>query len=85
MPLGRRRDIHLGKTCSGDRLPLPSQKTHTRALALASMAPKHREAEPTQRTQPKKGGPAEIPVPKRGDVMRDLGKVARTDKRPPKR
>jgi hypothetical protein len=35
---------------------------------------------PTQRTQPKKGKPAEIPVPKREDVLRDLKKVARPKK-----
>jgi hypothetical protein len=33
--------------------------------------------EPTQRTQPKKGKPAEIHVPKRGDVTDDLRKVAK--------
>jgi hypothetical protein len=36
--------------------------------------------EPTQKTQPKKGRPVEIPVPKRGDVMRALRKVARPKK-----
>jgi hypothetical protein len=38
--------------------------------------------EPKQDTQPKKGEPAQIPVPKRSDVLRDLGKVARGSKRP---
>jgi hypothetical protein len=41
------------------------------------------DGQPKQKTQPKRGKPAEIPVPKRRDVMRDLGKVAR--KRPPNR
>ena len=30
----------------------------------------------SQPTRPKKGRPVEIPVPKRGDVMADLAKVA---------
>lgn len=38
--------------------------------------------EPKQPTRPKKGKPAEIPVPKRADVLRDLGKVAKGRKRP---
>ena len=36
----------------------------------------------TQPTQPKKGEPVEIPVPKRGDVLGDLAKVAPPVKRP---
>jgi hypothetical protein len=32
--------------------------------------------EPTQRTQPKKGDPVEIPVPKRDDIMRIFDKAA---------
>lgn len=32
--------------------------------------------EPKQKTQPAKGKPVEIPVPKRKDVLRDLEKVA---------
>jgi hypothetical protein len=35
------------------------------------------EREPTQQTQPKKGKPIEIPVPKRGDVMDFLEKTAK--------
>jgi hypothetical protein len=38
--------------------------------------------QPTQKTQPKKGKPIEIPVPKRGDFERLLKKAAR--KRPTK-
>jgi hypothetical protein len=34
------------------------------------------DAQPTQPTQPKKGEPIEIPVPKKGDVMRFLEKTA---------
>lgn len=33
--------------------------------------------EPTQRTQPKKGKPVEIPVPSREQVLRDLSKIAK--------
>jgi hypothetical protein len=33
--------------------------------------------EPTQKTQPKKGKPVEIPVPKRSDVERLLKRAAR--------
>ena len=36
----------------------------------------------TQETQPRRGKPARIPVPKRKDVFRDLGKVAKLRKRP---
>ncbi|MGC9960560.1 MAG: hypothetical protein ABSE47_01505 [Acidimicrobiales bacterium] len=36
----------------------------------------------TQETQPKKGKPARIPVPKRKDVFRDFSKVAKPRKRP---
>lgn len=35
--------------------------------------------EPKQKTRPKRGKPAEIPVPKRDDVMRDLAKVAQPE------
>lgn len=38
--------------------------------------------EPKQDTQPKKGKPVEIPVPKRSDVLRDLSKVTRGRKAP---
>lgn len=34
-------------------------------------------AEPTQKTQPKKGRPIDIPVPKREDIERLLTKAAR--------
>jgi hypothetical protein len=33
--------------------------------------------EPTQKTQPKKGEPIEIPIPTRGDVMDFLEKTAK--------
>lgn len=33
-----------------------------------------------QKTKPKKGKPVEIPVPKRGDVERDLLKIAKPKK-----
>jgi hypothetical protein len=42
------------------------------------MADDSTEREPTQQTQPKKGEPVEIPVPKKCDVMSFLQKVART-------
>jgi hypothetical protein len=35
------------------------------------------DAEPTQQTQPKKGKPITIPVPKKGDVMDLLEKTAK--------
>jgi hypothetical protein len=35
------------------------------------------QREPKQRTQPKKGKPVEIPVPKRGDVERLLNRAAK--------
>ena len=40
------------------------------------MADDH-DAEATQQTQPKKGKPVEIPVPKRGDVMDFLEKTTK--------
>jgi hypothetical protein len=40
------------------------------------------KSEPTQRTQPKKGKPVEIPVPKRSDFDELLG---RAEKRPAQR
>jgi hypothetical protein len=44
------------------------------------MAEKNPQREPkgTQETKPAKGEPIEIPVPKRGDVMDFLEKVAKT-------
>lgn len=32
--------------------------------------------EPKQKTQPKKGKPVEVPVPRRDQVIRNLGKIA---------
>jgi hypothetical protein len=40
------------------------------------MAERH-DSEPTQQTQPKKGEPIEIPVPKRKDVLDFLEKTAK--------
>jgi hypothetical protein len=40
------------------------------------MAERH-DPEPTQQTQPQKGKPIEIPVPKRNDVMDFLEKTAK--------
>jgi hypothetical protein len=37
-----------------------------------------REPTPTQQTKPAKGEPATIPVPKKGDVLAFLEKVAKT-------
>lgn len=45
---------------------------------LQSMVEKKNQA--TQKTRPKKGEPAEIPVPKRGEVERDLLKIAKPDR-----
>lgn len=39
-----------------------------------------KKEQPTQPTQPKKGKPVEIPVPKRGEVERDLLKIAKPKK-----
>ena len=39
--------------------------------------PKTNGDHPTQETQPKEGPPAEIPIPTREEVFRDLGKVAK--------
>lgn len=39
--------------------------------------PKSNGKEPTQETRPKKGEPAEIPIPKKRDVLDALRKVAR--------
>lgn len=51
------------------------QNTHTRSLPSDSMGD-DTDREPTQRTKPQKGEPIEIPVPKKGDVMRFLEKAA---------
>jgi hypothetical protein len=40
---------------------------------------------PKQKTQPKRGKPAEIPVPQREQVMRDLRKIARPPSRSTKK
>jgi hypothetical protein len=40
--------------------------------------------EPTQRTQPKKGEPIEIPVPKRDDVLRVFDRAAQPIDKPTK-
>ncbi|MCZ6739027.1 MAG: hypothetical protein O7C01_04530 [Actinobacteria bacterium] len=37
------------------------------------------ESTPTQKTQPKKGDPVEIPIPSRTQVMSDFEKIATTD------
>jgi hypothetical protein len=39
--------------------------------------------EPTQETEPRTGPPAEIPIPTREEVLRDLGKVAKPKKERP--
>ncbi|MEX1004387.1 MAG: hypothetical protein WEB55_01170 [Acidimicrobiia bacterium] len=45
------------------------------------MPKKRHDDEPTQETTPKKGKPAEIPIPRKRDVLRDLGKIANPRKR----
>ena len=42
------------------------------------MADDNHEPEPTQQTKPAKGEPLTIPVPKKGDVLDFLEKVAKT-------
>lgn len=37
----------------------------------------------TQKTKPKTGKPVEIPVPERGEVQRDLARIAKSRKPPP--
>jgi hypothetical protein len=49
----------------------------TLSHALPSEHMTEHEPEPTQQTQPKKGEPITIPVPKRGDVMAFLEKTAK--------
>ena len=52
----------------------------THALTSAKVAPKKQE--PKQKTRPKRGKPAEIPIPTRDRVLRDLAEVAKPDKDP---
>jgi hypothetical protein len=47
--------------------------------------PKKNGDEPTQETQPEEGEPVEIPIPTRGEVFRDLGKIAKPRKPPPEK
>jgi hypothetical protein len=47
-------------------------------VSLLDMTEKKSD-QPTQKTQPKKGKPVEIPVPTRGDFKRDLLKIAPPD------
>jgi hypothetical protein len=47
------------------------------AMPLPSLAMAGHDSEPTQQTQPKKGEPITIPVPKKGDVMDFLEKTAK--------
>jgi hypothetical protein len=47
-------------------------------VTLVAMAQAKRQ--PTQKTQPKKGKPVEIPVPKRGDFDRLLKKATKRKK-----
>jgi hypothetical protein len=68
------------------RAPTNGQNVHrpryffAKGIASQVVSDEPRDDEPTQETQPKKGEPATIPVPKKGDVLRDLEKVAK--KRP---
>lgn len=41
-----------------------------------------RDAQPTQKTKPKKGKPVEIPVPTRDAVLRDLERAAKPSTKP---
>ena len=45
------------------------------------MAAKPHDSEPTQKTQPKKGKPVEIPVPKRSAFDRLLAKAEKPSKK----
>jgi hypothetical protein len=48
-------------------------------MAPSEQPLKHDE-QPTQKTQPKRGKPVEIPIPTREDVMRNLAKAAAPEK-----
>jgi hypothetical protein len=48
------------------------------------MADDNHNSEPTQQTQPKKGEPIEIPVPKIGTIRPAIRKLAQPDKSPGK-
>jgi hypothetical protein len=52
-------------------------RLNQRAEAPARKPANAQEPTKTQLTRPKRGKPAEIPVPKREDVLRDLKKVAK--------
>jgi hypothetical protein len=55
----------------------PPQNTQVRRVRLEAMAEKD---EPTQRTQPKKGKPIDIPVPKRNDFDKLLKRAEQAKK-----
>ena len=52
------------------------------ALTSTRMASKNQE--PKQKTKPARGKPAEIPIPTRDQVLRDLTKTAQLEKKPKK-
>jgi hypothetical protein len=72
---GKYLAIHCGHACSLVT-GVPPQKMQDRPLAFFPVSDTDRE--PTQKTQPKKGKPVEIPVPKKADVMSFLEKAAKT-------
>ena len=60
--------------------PVPPQNTHVRghrSLRSCQM-PEGHDAEATQPTKPAKGEPIEVPVPKKGDVLGFLERIAKT-------
>ncbi len=68
----------LGQMCSRLSLSVEPQKTQARGVLSWSVADKR--SEPTQKTQPKKGKPIEIPVLKRADFDRLLAKAGKKSK-----
>ena len=56
--------------------------THVRRCPWREM-PKSNGNEPTQETRPERGPPAEIPIPTREQILRDLEKLAAPRRKPP--
>jgi hypothetical protein len=73
---GKSLRIQSDQRCSLVTGFLP-QKTHLRPVGSEVVAAK--KPQPTQRTQPKKGEPVEIPVPTRQSFIRNLNRAIRAD------
>lgn len=70
--------------CSRLKSAQPHPQMHSvdgpsKALPSAWMAYENHEPKPTQKTQPKKGEPIEIPVPKVSTIRAAIRKVAKPD------